>query len=282
MRPLALRNILLATDLTPEMIPALQSARELAHLSGATLHVVHAVEEPSRRADVNRRWSDMLAGTSGGLDLTVLVGPAGALVTQEAARVEADVVVLGRHRGRRGMPGSTADQVVRSARVPCLILPGNLPLPLASVLVPVDITQAARGALAVGLTWASALRRRVPRDSGTPTRLDILHVQPPDPRDEAAALRHLNEEVAHIADRLAGIAGIAIEKRVESSADVPGAIMQDAGARKPDLIVLGTRARPLAEAPLGSVSSAVVRQSSLPILLVPPEVWESDAAEIPD
>jgi len=58
----------------------------------------------------------------------VLSGPAAESIVREASRQRADLIVLGTH-GRRGvrrlMLGSDAEQVMRSARVPVLLVRAN-------------------------------------------------------------------------------------------------------------------------------------------------------------
>src|SRR5262245_30895462 len=157
MKPLALRHILVATDLSPNSLLAVENAQQLAGLCGAELHVLHVAETLDDPKAAEQRVTEALGKAAKKLDVNVMTGPAGPLITQEAARCEADVIVLGGHRRQPGAPGSTADFVVRTAHVSCLILPATLTLPLRSVLVPVDANDTAHGALIVALTWASAL-----------------------------------------------------------------------------------------------------------------------------
>lgn len=273
MKPLALRRILVATDLTPAMHPALRSARTLADLSGAELHVVHSIEDGVGASEIDGRLAETVAAAGGELEVRVLTGPGNALITQEAARTMADVIILGRHRNRAGRPGTTADRVVRTAQVPCLILPTELSLPLASVVVPVDVTEAARGELAVALTWTSALRRRSASGEAS-TRILALHVraEADAPKNEPLQAR-LHSGVAAIRSRFAHVAGVDIEEHVEAANEIAEAILATARTRHADLIVLGTRGERIDDDPLGSVSSAVVGAANLPVLLVPPEVW---------
>ena len=281
MKPLALRNILVATDLGPNSAAALRNACQLADLSGADLHVVHAMESPAENETLEQRVAAASATAGRQLDMTVLTGPAAALITQEAARTQADVIVLGGHRKHPGAPLSTADRVVRTARVSCLILPDHLELPLSSVLVPVDATEAARGTLAVGLTWASALRQRN-TDDGEGTAVRVLHVAHDDaPDGQMKRTAKLRAQVTDISTRVADAAGVAIEQDIANSPDVPGTILREAQKRGTDLIVLGTRGERVENDPLGSVSSEVVKSAGTPILLVPPEVWRPDAQEVP-
>lgn len=275
MKPLALRKILVATDLTPEMLPALRSARRLAELSGASLHVVHCIADGAAAEDLDARIAAHISDAADAIEVRVLTGPAGPLITQEAARTTADVIVLGRHRNRADQPGSTADRVVRTAQASCLILPVELALPLSAVVVPVDVTEAARGELEVALTWASALRRRTATGDAS-TCIFALHVRGEDAGDESEPLRErLREEIVAIRNRFAHAAGVDIEPQLETSSDIARTIIANAESRSADLIVIGTRGNRIADDPLGSVSASVVKYARTPILLVPPEVWRT-------
>jgi nucleotide-binding universal stress UspA family protein len=281
MKPLIIRRILVATDLSSDMFPAVNTARRLSELTDAKLHVVHAIENVSDAATLDKRIAEWVAAAGGGLEVRVLTGPPGPSITQEAARTEADVIVLGRHRNRPGKPDGTADRVVRTAHVSCLILPTELALPLRSVLVPVDITEAARGELNVALSWASALRARTAGRKDVSAHIDALHVQSESRRAEDEALRsRLHDVVTAVRERFAGIAGVSIDEHV-AFGDVPAAILAAAEPPHADLVVLGTRGERIADDPLGSVSSEVVKVASGPILLVPPEVWRQNIEPLP-
>jgi nucleotide-binding universal stress UspA family protein len=278
MKPLALRKILVATDLSADVLPALETARKLAELSGAELHVIHANEDGADSSAVDRSAAEWIEHAGGGLLVRLVSGPAAPTITQEAARIEADVIVLGRHRNRIIKPGSTADRVVRTAHVPCLILPDELNFPIDTVLVPVDVTEAARGELTVALTWASALRRRASGRADFTSHIHVLHIRSDqDDRENERLRERLDNEVCEIRDRLGHIAGVEIEQHIEFADAIAPTILANAETRKADLIVLGTRGKRMADDPLGSVSSAVVKVASIPILLVPPEVWRSEA-----
>ncbi|HET9986231.1 MAG TPA: universal stress protein [Longimicrobiales bacterium] len=284
MRPLALRTVLVATDLTDAVLPGLRTAAELARLTGAAVHVVHAAAGPA--AEAERALAEQLRAAGCGPDVLEEVrmpsGPADQAIVREARRIGADAIVLGPHRPNRppGL-GSTAYRVVIAADVPCLVLPVELPLPLDRVLVPIDAAGAARGALAVALTWASALRRRPTPGSPEPTRLVALHVAPAaheaDGEGDTAALER---EVALVRDRVAGFAGVEVQQALEFGDDPAASILQRAAADRSDLIVLGTHGHPAGtEHGLGSVSSAVVQRATTPVLLVSPAVWRELAAE---
>jgi nucleotide-binding universal stress UspA family protein len=276
MKPLVIRRILVATDLTEGTFPAIRTARRLSELTDAELHVVHANEDVTAPSGLDERIAQWIAGAGGRLDVRLLAGPGGSAITQEAARTRADVIILGQHRNRAGTPNGTADRVVRTARVSCLILPTELALPLASVLVPVDVTDAARGELEVALSWASALRRRTAGRKEASSHIRALHVRSDagDGQDEHLRSR-LHAEVTTVRQQFAGIAGVSIDEDI-AFGDVPTAITAAAQESGADLIVIGTRGKRIAEDPLGSVSSAVVKRAPGPILLVPPEVWRQN------
>jgi nucleotide-binding universal stress UspA family protein len=76
------------------------------------------------------------------------------------------------------------------------------------------------------------------------------------------------------------VAGVDVRHAVEYGDDPAGSILRRAEAEGSDLIVLGIRGAVAAAADqLGSVSSAVVRRTTRPVLLVPPAVWLDHAAE---
>lgn len=276
MRPLALRTVLVATDLSDASLPAVRAAAELARLAGARLHAVYAADEPDAEAGRSLAVHLRAAGIDPGrlAGSSVKRGPAHRAVAECAERLRADAVVLGPHRpapeGRPGI-GSTADRVVRTAGIPCLVVPGAFPLPLGRVLAPVDFSAAARGSLLVALTWASALRRRVRGDGAT--ELCVLHVAEPDEESPDEARAALHDEVEAVCSRAAGFAGVRVREAVEGG-DAAEGILRHAASDAPDLLVLGTRGQGADGGDLlGSVSSAVVRRAAWPILLVPPAVW---------
>lgn len=276
MRPLVLRSVLMATDLSEATIPALTAAAELSRLAGARLQVVHASPDASSRYDSAMAAHVRAAGIGGDLlaDWCVYPGRPEQVIADEARRVDANLVVLGPHRLGGAYPlEGTAYRVVTASAVPCLVLRSALNLPLGSVLVPIDASDASRGALAVALSWGSALRRRRRAGAFDPTRLVILHVAAR--TDEAAEV--VAAGMAAVQARHAGAAGIDLDQRVVEASDPAASIVEQGEVGAFDLIVLGTRARPDQDARLGSVSAAVVQATSRPVLLVPPAVWRERA-----
>ena len=278
MRPLVLRSVLMATDLTDANLPALSAAAELSRLAGARLHVVHASPEASSRYDPPMAAHVRAAGIGDDLlaDWCVYPGPPDQVIAAEASRVDANLVVLGPHRLGGAYPTEgTAYRVVTASAVPCLVLRSPLTLPLGRVLVPIDASDASRGALAVALSWGSALRRRKGAGPFDPTRLVILHVAMR--AEDAAGI--VAAGVAAVQARHAGAAGVAIDQHVVEASDPAASIVEHGEADAVDLIVLGTRGTTARGARLGSVSAAVVQATDRPVLLVPPAVWRELAPD---
>lgn len=271
MSALGIRTIVVATDLTDTLLPALRSAARLAELTEADLHVVHTTEKRISESLLDDHLR--AAGLAGAPRVTaqIMVGPPGALITQEAARLSADVIVLGPHRPNQTRLGSTAYRVMHGSHTPCLVLPLALSLPLQKVLVPLDLFEPARGALAVAITWASALRRREP---GETTTLTALHVLTANQVQGSDSTSRVTDEAARVRRQFGNVVGLAIESVVDSG--IPATvILQHAKTLNADLIVMGTRGQHPETAELGSVALAVVKRAERPALLVPPGTWRN-------
>ncbi len=283
MRLIPLRTVLVATDLDQPAIAALVTGQRFAQSAGARLHVVH-VAEPARKGT---KGDDALpalteAVRAAGVDvdpscLHVLCGDAPDVINALATRLSADVVVLGPHRRRTAGDAasrvSTAHAVASRAAIPCLMVAQPLRLPLRHVLVPSDLSATARGALIVALSWASALR-------GSDTSLTALHVQPASSAAARGDGASIDAELAVARQHGGGWAGVSMNGRTVRSDDAAHTIVEEAMAHEADLVVLGTRGLGLDRAErIGSVSASVSGNTELPLLLVPPAVWQAYAAE---
>ncbi len=270
MRLLKLKSVLVATDLDASSASALRTAARLAALAGARLHLVHVADHTVAGGESRlRELFRVAAPDAPGIESAQVARgmPAGAIV-EWAARVDADVVVLGPHRrgtGQAGELGSTAASLVRTAPCPCLVTAEELRLPLERVIAAIDLSQAAGGVLSVALTWASALRPR-----GGAAGLTALHVASSPAGDTE---RRVDEEVQRARARAGGAAFVEIRERLEPGSDPAGEILRHAAADAADLLVVGTRGADQPASDLGSVSAAVTRATPCPLLLVPPAVW---------
>ena len=288
MRPLAIRTVLAATDLTASSDVALDSAYRLATAAGAALHVVHVYPSASsEERDLLHR--EKHAGEIGAVlhragiperraKVHAVPGSPADAIRALSLSIDADVIVVGPpgsgandQRGRR--LGGTARAVAVSAGAPCLAALRPLPLPLARVVVPVDLSDTARGALLVALSWASALRTSVSDERKT--TMIALHVDDARPDAERRAAPSLASQLEPLRRSAGDWAGVTIEgETVGGTEGTVESITRFAEAQHADLLVLGTRGLGLDSAErLGSISGLVVERSPVPVLLVPPSVW---------
>ena len=212
----------------------------------------------------------------------ILPGPPSESIRLLADRIAADVIVLGSHREREGLSGSrplggTARAVAEGAFAPCLVAARPLRLPLKRVLVPIDLSDTARGALLVGLSWASALRAGTTEDHAT--ALTVLFVDTGETIRNASTTS-VQRELEILRQSAGDWAGVTVHAQNEQGSDAADRIVDYASRQKADLVVLGTRGhRPDEGTLLGSVSASVTARLQLPMLLVPPAVWRAHGAD---
>ena len=295
MRLLRLKTVLAATDLEPSSDPAVESAMRLADAAGAELHIAYVSPASARSGDpgASSEAAPAMLGFRERLGLTgskhrvhVRSGDTAPTLSQIVDEIGADVIVVG-HHPRRGAGkskdslGSTAYEVIKRTLAPCLVISRSLQVPIRRALVAVDTSETARGALLVALSWSSALRDSRPDSPGT--TLTALHVETGRPLSttDAQRKRDADHELDVLKRGAGSWAGVSVQSATETSDDPIDAIVRFANDQKAELVVLGTRG--LSEkknSELGSVSSAVTNQLSLPVLLVPPAVWRNHAHDI--
>jgi universal stress protein A len=137
-----IRSILVATDFSPASSVAVEYGRILASRLGASLRLLHVVDDPLLAAawseayafDTSALRERMRAGAedeitklAATLDVPVttevIVGSPARAIIGQSAEPDIDLVVMGTH-GRSGVShlllGSVAERVVRGARCPVL------------------------------------------------------------------------------------------------------------------------------------------------------------------
>jgi nucleotide-binding universal stress UspA family protein len=180
----------------------------------------------------------------------------------------------------RFLYGSVADDVLRHARVPVVLLPAAAPAawPTAGklrVLVPLDGSDLAVRALEPVLALARrmpievVLAQVVPMPGAAAAQLGFppTYALPPlpDPNEQLAAAR------AHLEDRAARLAGAVAVTGLRAEIGAPAATLVElASAEGVHLIAMSTHGRGgLTRAVMGSVASGVVRHATVPLLLIP-------------
>ena len=314
MKPRLPRSILAASDLTPASDAVVRAAARLAAATGAELHLLHAFEPvfpsyPDRTVDPEAAeafehlpfrarlreaeqalWAQLRRAAPGApapAGSAVLVDPPHGAVLRRAREVGADLVVLGPHRERLiadRLLGTTADRVIREADCPCLVVRGELALPLGRVTVPIDPADPALGALDVALALASGVGGRARAGELTGSMLRVLHLAPPI-RGAAEFLPEravvgpgMSRAVEDAIARAGGCAEVEVREEVVFGGPPAAEIARLAAEDGTDLIVLGTHGRgAVGRALAGSVGSELARSAPCPVLLVPPRLWRRPA-----
>lgn len=139
------KRIVVPVDGSPTSVRGLDEAIELARLSGATIRLVHVLDQVvylggdnygvdvfgSRRREGERIMQEMKARVvMAGVDVStfvseILPGRVCDVVMEQVKDFDAHLIVVGTH-GRRGvgrfLVGSDAEQIVRIATVPVLLV----------------------------------------------------------------------------------------------------------------------------------------------------------------
>lgn len=301
----SIKSILVASDLGASSEPVLHAAAVLAEQTGAQLHVIHACELPVLvygtaaaggsavqqriQRDLEKLEQQIRRAVPASLRVAsheVHFGRPARTILQRAQRVEADLIVLGPHRRRPVgdlFLGSTADHVIRAAAVPCLIVRGNLSLPLRRLLAPVDLSDPARGALDLALGWATELGGSRENAHMPAVEVQVLHVIPrifgteSFPFDRAVVAPELDREVQGSVMRTGAATHVEVCEKIVWG-DLPAEeILAAAEEEHPDLIVMATHGHgAFLRALIGSVASQVTRRASCSVLLVPPTGWAAE------
>lgn len=312
-----IRKVLYATDLSPCARQAFAPATSIARRYDAELHVFHAVvlygQEPydpmfyspapeeafTAAAAVAEKDLAALAESSSAAGARVVIAQRSAFRPAAAVLAYAesegmDMIVLGTH-GRSGaaraLLGSVAEEVMRYASCPVLVMRAledgkNRPVPLLRhVVVPVDLSLPAREAL---LTAGDVARRYG-------ARLTLLHVieertwvesYPDRASAEAARAAAPGGRVTARAERRLRKAAAALPPGVPfeielRTGDPAAEIVAFADRTGADMVVMESRGLTgLHRLMLGSTTEQVVRTVDAPVIVVHPRAPQ--AAEVLD
>jgi nucleotide-binding universal stress UspA family protein len=292
-----LGTILVGSDLSRASDRLIRQAAEIAAMGGAELHVVSAYSTPSagfgsRAGEVPAEVLDevrealpaqlrrILNPSRTPVSGEVRFGKPSEVMLSRADEVSADAIVLGAHRGtdvHAQFLGTTADEVLRRAAVPCLRLRDGLSLPLRRVGVAADLSRSDELALRAAAEWLTWLG-----GGETEKRICVAHVYPHtyDKAKIDAIDARLRQTIASVAGDLSDPHWFDTDGTVVlRDNDVPGMLLRWADRNNLDMLVTGTRGRGgLRQGRIGSVSSALALRARCPVLLVPNAGRELEAS----
>ena len=228
------------------------------------------VEEEKRLRDLLREQVDRLGIRPEELaGHEILRGVHHRVLGELAAQLDAGLLVVGATEGGpiRRLLGSTADRVARRAICPVLIVRGDLPVPPARVLAPVDLSPLSATAFRVGLEWLSQLPGNAPE-------VEALFVLSPIQRQVSPQFtaeqfdRFAEDELERFVTDHAGAA--AHVRRKVRVGTIREEILAEAADHRPDLVLLGTHgAGGFDRLIIGSVAADVIREAPCSLLVVP-------------
>lgn len=281
------RALLAATDLSSRSDPVLQRAILLSAHFGARLTLLNVVGDGGTAGHIvraKRRAARLLKDEAARLaamatvqpDILVKAGRPVSVIAETAKAEKADLVIMGRRaRALRGLiRATTAEQVIRTAQLPVLIVGKEAATTYRRVLLALDVSDTSARAVRI----ARSLRLL------DAAEMAILHVFTPRARfllDCAGADRDVITK--HVVNTALGAADQLIPFLRREGLDAPenqvlledgdpfGAIMAAIDRRRPDLLVIGTRAHTgLKRLLLGSTADLIIRHGDCDLLVVPP------------
>lgn len=281
-------NILVATGGSPWSDAAVAYAIAIASRTGAKLHVLNVLINPSAYSSpdimsgveivadlVEREGQELLAqaevkAREAQVDVETLYrwGSVPDMILQTAAERACDLMVLGARQisgWKRLRLGRNVNAVAAKARRPVLVVKAP---PTAAPGVPLG-----RRILVAtgGSPWSDmAVEHAIQLAHTEGFSLSLLHVVPgrrPAPGAEASGRAILARASMRAAE-----AGIEIDQ-IFKSGDVPTAIIETAARASCDGIILGSRGSSgWKRLMVGSISNAVAAKTALPVLIVKPRV----------
>ena len=284
----AVRRVLVGSDFSPGASAALSRVSHLPLAPSAEITILHVrpgwlhpavrtrqlgqAEHRLRQEALHLLRALRATGRQEVRVRTVLSqGEAWAEILRRSA--SADLVVVGRH-GRRSfhdlLVGSTAEQVVRRAAVPTLLVARRARSAYRRPLAAVDLSEASRATLSLASRFVG---RAGPL-------LDVVHAYHPEHEQVLERVATKAGRAAHrrecrlavrraVVDLVDSSAAAPLARRlVLRRADPRSAILSVARARGADLIALGTHGRAgLAHLLLGSVAEGVMRHATCDVLV---------------
>ncbi len=207
--------------------------------------------------------------------LHVHVGRPFQVINATAEDVGAKLVVLGKHRPRRvldGLLGSTAERVVRTSKIPCLLMNRALESVPRRIMVATDLSPHAERATQVAVAWANQWADWGLGVAPAESRVHLKLVSIADyarpgyrPLERTDALER-QEKAASEAARDT----VEVGARVASHPLAPEGIHKVAEELGMDLVFMGTHGQgPVLRHLFGSVTSEVIRTLPLPVVVVP-------------
>ncbi|WPB78717.1 universal stress protein [Archangium violaceum] len=290
------RSVLIPVDLLPnsERVVARTALLPLTENARVTLlHVVPKLRPRQTRQRIEsdaRKALDTLGAKlaralpkSTRIKTVVTAGIPAAEIARQAKSVKAELVVMGRV-GRRALReffiGSTAERVIRQARLPVLLVRLPSRKPYQRPLFALDADETALEVLSFGLQMIPVPRAPLPLVHAYDPPIQGFVYPSLTPEQSREHRRHYRQQAIHRIAKLLSTARLSgavpgldeVRWRSDVRYGSPRSVIPQAVARRrADLLVLGTHGRSgVAHALLGTVAGDVLREVPCDVLVVPP------------
>ncbi|TWI57488.1 nucleotide-binding universal stress UspA family protein [Pseudomonas duriflava] len=291
LRERAMRNILIATDLSAPSDRALDRALLLAKTCGARLFVLHVLEQQEHtevfdRQELNatQQLQTYLAARGQGCDaqVKIVTGQAPKTILEQAETLEAGLIVIGLHQITPDDPSrfnkSTAWKVLHAASCPVLLVRQPAFQPYRKLAVGFDFSGFSEAALRLALTF-------------NPESIDVIHAyhvpfegflygadthQEVHGQSEQDLLRSI-EAVMQPLEAAAGGQPVRLTPMLCQGEAVP-VFWQVCTEQRTELLAIGTHGRSgLSHALFGSVAESLLRNPPCDVVAVKTSPAASDS-----
>lgn len=278
--------VLVASDLQARFRPVIPFAAGIARAADTDLFLLHVIEPGSIEHPLEHRREDLIerrrrncaraleveadelerAGTRVTTGL-VVNRPAHEAILERIRYTGASLVVVGSaaRQGRGHLLGSTADRLLRSSPVPCLIVRGRPELPVRRAAAATDFSDPSRVAIRRAIPWVEQLGEG-------DTQLALLHAaRGPDREPDSAAVRALEERLEGEVERFQGASGaLRLSTRLCFGEHPVETLVAAAEEEAVQLLVAGTHGHGrVRRALIGSVAMGLAQSAPCPVLIVP-------------
>lgn len=276
----ALKQVLVATDLSDSSNRAVERALQLAAARGAELDIVHVMEEglpAEAQAEVTatneKAIREKLAASPFAdqvkVTIDLVVGNAETDIVERAVMANADCIVLGLHNRllteNLAIQGTLAERVIGGSGLPVLLVRNEPRDPYQTVVVGVDFSSLSDAAIKAAVLIAPQ------------ATLHLVHAYEGDSDQAHMAEQSLKKlvsdesQVFERAARQASLPELAV-RTIAEQGDPRDALKIQINSRGADLLVLATRGRTgLTRTLLGSVTTDLINARLCDVLVIRPK-----------
>ncbi len=276
-----MKKLLVATDLSARSDRALQRALGLAHQLGATLEVVHIVNdtvpasiiepyEASARTTIEQLLASLPSAADVKPEIVIIRGHGHDKILRHSQETGAELIVLGitRHTTYELFRGTTAERIIRIGNLPVLLVKDPIAHDYERVLVATDNSPASRRALECAAAIAPDAEFHLLHTIHVPFKGLLGSESQTQIRQERERnfKNALEKEIRAHAERL-GKGGLRATFHVEDG-DILSVIRDQATRLKPGLLAIGSHGRSgLRHALIGSVAGNLLSDPPVDVLV---------------